>query len=392
MAPSDREALFAGKASASSQSSALSPTDTQNLLLHCRSLFRNAYSESTIDLSPDAAWVQEKQVQDWIIRHRMQGLFAPLFPGLQNRLRGQAFYTARLTMLAEQLCGRFRNSLGNACFLIKGPVLAAQAWPASGLRSFDDLDFRCPQTAIDEVHAGLTAAGFQPLIDSDLQRSHYWHFGWGLTYRHADGFWAEVNHRLFVPHFPCPKQFTSAVDMQQWCVPVQLDSEPVLAPDPALHLIIACLHAVWHGGERLAWFMDIAGLIQRHPNILATAAQWEGMNEFARRCLRIGHTIANHWFTPDPMGQHEQQDAELGTVLGMLQQSLISGKRLTTAEQHHLHLTLLSPPARSIVSLRRALTPGDGDFRAIELPERWRGLYWLLRPLRFVNRRMSTLR
>ncbi len=352
----------------------------------CRQLFNEAYAGSAPPAPElDLEELTGPEVFHWIRHHRLQALFASCLPALHARVQGQMVYTARLTMVAEHLASHFEAAIGPSCYLVKGPALAAQAWPHAGWRSFDDLDFRCARTDLTAMHAGLIEAGFRPLIESAILRRHYWQFGWGLTYRHVEGYWTEINHRLFVPHFPCPRELDRSGSAFEQLVSVRLDSASVRAPHPAFHLIICSLHAVWHGGERLAWFLDIAGLLRRHPACWATAWEWPGADDFTRRCLLIGRTVAQRWFdsvTEEP----EQAIGALRPVVDRIDESLVHQERLSAAQLHTLHLALLSRPSRIIVSLRRLLTPGDGDFRAITFSDRWRWLYWLLRPLRLLIR------
>lgn len=79
----------------------------------------------------------------WARKHRLTGLLAINTPDAGETLRtaayGQAQHSARFAGEAERLYAWLAPRLP-ALALVKGPALAAQAWPQPGLRSFDDLD------------------------------------------------------------------------------------------------------------------------------------------------------------------------------------------------------------------------------------------------------------
>lgn len=314
-------------------------------------------------------------------RHRMVGLLhaggAYTARAWRHAAYGQARHTAELTAEAERLFTALAATLRQVV-LIKGPALAHQAWPDPGLRAFDDLDFRCARNDYTALCATLNAAGCQATIADERLRSHYWHFGWGLAFQTAGGFTVEVNHRYFPPHFPAPPTLHApATDL---FASLPLDAHAVLAPTPAFHLLLACMHAFWHGGERLAWVADIAGLLARHPAALAQADADVGRSGFPRRALHTGCFLAERLFGPGlvcrdlPAKAPDAADAFIAR--------LGSNRYPSPAERRHAHQALLDPFERAAYTLRRLSVPGDGDFRRWALPPRRRPLYWILRPLR----------
>ena len=288
---------------------------------------------------------------------------------------GQALHSARCAAEAARVFAALDAAAGPA-LLVKGPALAAQAWPDPGLRAFDDLDFRCPSDAFPAVCSTLGREGYRPELDDERRRSHYWHFGWGMAFVHPDGFRVEVNHRFFPPQYPWPRRLPSGVG----AAPLALDGAVVRAPSPALHLLLSCHHALWHGGERLAWIADIAGLLARHPEafVLARAVA----PGFARRALLAGVGLADSLFGPESVHARPPVSAAERLFLEQLRRD----RGVNDAERRWLHRSLLSTFERARYAARRAGTPGDGDFRRLRLPPALRPLYWLYRPLRLARR------
>ena len=335
-------------------------------------------SPGEIAIPPEA----RERLAAWARRHRLTGLLQAEFPGLAANLQtmayGQARHTARFAHEAARLFALLAPRLP-ALALVKGPALAAQAWPAPELRIFDDLDFLCARGDFPQLVAGLAEAGYAPHRDDPRRVAHGWHYGWGIGFRHPDGFMVEVNHRFFPPHYPWPRGLDARSNA--WFAPLELDGAPVRAPVPALHLLHGCLHAVWHGWERLAWLVDIAGLLARHPDSLAQAQALAIGCPFARRTLAVGAAVAEHIFGPGLAGSEGLSAADPAVAEAW---AIFAGAAPAPAggQLRKFHEHFMQPGEKAAYRLRRVFTPGDGDFQWLALPPALRGLYWLLRPIR----------
>lgn len=319
----------------------------------------------------------------WARRHRLTGLMATFSPAtdaaLQTAAYGQAQHAARFTHEAERLFALLSPRLP-ALALVKGPALAAQAWPQPGLRSFDDLDFLCARRDYPQLLAGLQAAGYAPDTDDPRRMEHLWHYGWGVAFRHPDGFLVEANHRFFPPHYPWPRRIRATGTTG--FAPQPLDAAAVRAPTPALHLLLGCEHTIWHGWARLAWIADVAGLLARYPDVFGQAMALAQGCPFAERALTIGCAVADALFGPglSPVGRmYPDVVAHATARLGGQARGMNAG------ELRKLHERFMTRSEILAYRLRRTFTPGDGDFQRLSLPSAWRGLYWLLRPARGVR-------
>ena len=328
------------------------------------------------DLVPEA----RERLFAWARRHRATGLLRAGLPESGETLRtaayGQAQHTSRLVLEAERLFARLAPSIPSLA-LLKGPVLAAQAWPEAGLRHFDDLDFLCARIDFPALSAGMAQAGYAPKAADSRQAANLWHYGWGATFLHPDGFMVEVNHRFFPPHYPWPRGLDAArLDV---FAPLKLDAAEVVAPTPALHLLLCCEHAIWHGWARLAWIADIAGLLARHPHVFSQAMALARGCPFAERALTVGCAVADAIFGPglSPVGRmYPDVVAHAAARLGG------QARGMNGAELRKFHERFMTRREILAYRFRRTLTPGDGDFQRLPLPPALRGLYWLLRPAR----------
>lgn len=293
---------------------------------------------------------------------------------------GQTLHSTRYSEEAERIWEVLDGELKHTV-LIKGPALAVQAWPDPGLRFFDDLDLRCHRDDYPVLCRLLLEAGYRQETGNTTVAGHYWHFGWGNKFHHPEGFMVEVNHRCFPPHFPWPGVLSPAND--QHCMMQKLNSRPVRTPGPALHLLIACAHALWHGGQRLAWIVDIAGLLARHPKALSQAEAMTAGHDFSRRALHTGCATAAYLFGRELAP--ERLPGQADTVREAFIEQLRTSSAIPPSRQRSLHYPLMKTRSRISYTTRRALVPGDGDFHLLNLPAGLRPLYWLFRPARIAG-------
>jgi hypothetical protein len=359
-----------------------------------RRAFRSIHG---LSIDPDTQRAIEPSDADgWLRaarRHRVAGLWADglnlpelvpsVAPAWKTIAYGQALHTARLTAEAGRIFPALQCAVPDLR-LVKGPALAAQAWPQPGLRTFDDLDFRCGKQHLGSLLKELSALGYRPEVSEANRLNHLWRFGWGITFRHADGFMVEFNHRMFPPHFPWPERLSRYVP-ELWKMQT-LDGVPVPCPAPALHLLLACVHAVWHAWERLDWMVDIAGLLVRHPGIFAEAQHLVSRGSLAQKALSCCCCAADRLFGPLPgVPQHEAPDEELA------EQAIASLMRtdpdVPATVRRQLHYRLMRPQESILYTIRRLATPGDPDFKQWSLTGTLRPLYWVLRPLRYIHDR-----
>lgn len=351
-----------------------------------RIAFRSACS-----LESSSSPVQEVP-DDWFRlarSHRVVGLWADQserFHLGENGLRyayGQVLHSTRL----EDEAGRIMDAMGSAVpslRLVKGPALAAQAWPRPGMRSYDDLDFRCDKDALDDVTHTVIELGYQAEVKDVRHRESLWHFGWGLGFHHPEGFMLEFNHRMFPPHYPWPERLTWDTP-SEWTSQI-FDQMTVECPTPALHLLLSCAHAAWHGWERLGWLVDIAGLLVLHDNLFAHAEQMVKLNRFPQRALHCGCSVADRIFGPLP-GVPPLNPAHREVVEKALELLMRQSPEVSLETQRAIHRRLMSFSEFIRYTVRRLTTPGDPDFKQWSLPRRLHCLYWVLRPTRIFLRR-----
>ena len=199
---------------------------------------------------------------------------------LQERQRTQNFQTLRLT--AELF--RILEFFGEAkipSLVIKGPVLAMQAYGDPAMRGYGDLDLLVRQRDIRRATEVMLEAGFEaavPLraIDAGKIPGQY------LFSKPDSKLLVELHNDLTLRYFPRPLPIE---DFFSRHVRVQLDAHEAPAPAVEDELVLICIHGAKHFWERLIWIADVAALVMRQ-----TEMDWERA-EASASAVRAGHLL-----------------------------------------------------------------------------------------------------
>ncbi len=324
-------------------------------------------------------------------RHRVLGLLmAGLglskqtddLDGWRRKAFSRTHYTACLSSETASI-SRALKPVIPGLKLIKGTALSVQAWPQTGLRDYDDIDFRCPKEAFDPLVSQLDKMGYR-LVYSLRHAQHLWHYGWGICFANSRGIRVECNHRFFPPQYPWPQSLSD--DKQQW-QSMCIDTADICTPTPVLHLIYCCAHAAWHGWGRLSWLADIGALLHRYPEACDTAVEIVKLNRFTDRALKTGCALARHYFGA-PCSEALLSSIN-DALLAQIESQWVSTKGPSFSVQRRYHLSLMSPGEQLGYYTKRLITPGDPDFTWLNLPRSVRHLYWVLRPVRMVLKKAS---
>jgi hypothetical protein len=352
-----------------------------DFLMISRAAFRHSYMQEPLpDQVQEKLAICDEDMFRMACRHRMAGLWfaAGCAPRLQDYVYGQSVACARCDVEVERIFAALENVVPSAG-LLKGPVLARQAWPQPAMRHYDDLDLRIEKQALPAMSELLASLGYQP-VAADLNRhSHLWHYGWGVTFINSMGFRIECNHRFFPTHFPTSAVFVKPGE-SAW-THIQVGQQAVSTLDAAAHLLYCCLHVIWHGWERASWAIDIAGLLVRHPGILDSARKLAGKKGFSRSALEAVSSACSAWLGPFPHNDEYRlydrvQVEQLDALLMRADHENRKKEILHIWRDHSNVLEWMKS------KLLRGIIPGDPDFCFISLPPGRRQLYWIVRPFR----------
>jgi putative nucleotidyltransferase-like protein len=191
---------------------------------------------------------------------------------LLERQRAQNFLTLRLTAELFRLLELFAAK-GIGALVVKGPVLAVQAYGDPAMRGYGDLDLLVRQRHIRRATESLIASGYQAAvslsaIDAGKIPGQY------LFSKPDSKLLVELHNELTLRYFPRALPIEDFFARQ---IRVRLDAyeAPALAVEDELVLI--CIHGAKHFWERLTWIADVAALISKQTGI-----DWERAGASAR--------------------------------------------------------------------------------------------------------------
>lgn len=203
------------------------------------------------------------------------------------RQRAQNFLTLRLTAELFRLLELFAAH-GISPLVIKGPVLAAQAYRDPSIRTYGDLDLLVRQRDIRPATELMLASGYQaalPLsaIDAGKIPGQY------LFYKPDSELLLELHNDLTLRYFP---RLLPLEDFFERQIHVRLDAHEVPAPCVEDELVLLCVHGAKHFWERLGWIADIAGLLSRQTNLNWEQAARSAESVQAEHLLYTGLRLA----------------------------------------------------------------------------------------------------
>lgn len=282
---------------------------------------------------------------------------------LVDRRRVQNFFTLRLTTELFRILDRF-TSKGIGALVVKGPVLAVQAYGDPAMRAYGDLDLLVRQREIRRATELMIAAGYEaavPLsaIDAGKIPGQY-------LFSNADSkLLVELHNDLTLRYFPRRLPLEDFFARQ---IRVRLDAHEAPALSVEDELVLISIHGAKHFWERLMWIADVAALVSRQTGIdwqrVADSAQAVGAERMLHTGLRLASDLLQARL-PDKV----QATVEADAVAARLAEQ--SGKWLPAAGyappglferaafRLRMHGGLLSAPA---YLLRLSLSPTEEDW------------------------------
>jgi hypothetical protein len=231
---------------------------------------------------------------------------------LMDRQREQIFYSLKLSAELFRILDQFASQKITA-LVVKGPVLAMQAYGDPAMRSYGDLDLLVRQRDIRRATELMIAAGYQaavPLaaIDSGKIPGQY------LFSKREAKLLVELHNDFTLRYFPRRLPLEKFFERQ---IRVRLDAHDAPALCVEDELVLICIHGAKHFWERLIWIADVAALVTRQTNIdwrrVAESAKEVGAERMLHTGLRLAKNLLN---TPLPaesmaMVEADKQSAHL---------------------------------------------------------------------------------
>jgi hypothetical protein len=268
----------------------------------------------------------------------------------------------------------------------KGPTLALSAYGDLALRQFHDIDFLIRKPDVLQAKEILLAEKYKPQVEcnaSTIDTNHEFPFK-KVAYLELQ---TEMLHRKFA--FAINDD-----DLWQDLVELDIDGTVVHTLSPENLLVVLCAHGTQSLWKRLIWICDIAELIgacQLNWDTVHRRAQTLG----AKRMIRLGLCLANNLLgaqLPDQMLEEIETDR---VVAKLARQTIDNLFHTSTNFYQEMDQGLFYIQSRerlrdrTLCYWRMATTPTEIDRRLIDLPPRLAFLYYGLRPLRLIGKRLQ---
>jgi hypothetical protein len=211
---------------------------------------------------------------------------------LIDKQRTQNFLTLRLTAELFSVLERFASADISA-LVVKGPVLAMQAYGNPAMRSYGDLDLLVRQRDIRRATESMVAAGYQAAvpvsaIDAGKIPGQY------LFSKPDSKLLVELHNDLTLRYFPRRLPIEEYFARQ---VRVSLDAHEAPALSVEDELVLICIHGAKHFWERLIWIADVAALVSHQASLdwerAAKSAEAVGAERMLHTGLRLAADLLN---------------------------------------------------------------------------------------------------
>ena len=294
------------------------------LLLECASPHSDPGRITELVPSSDGARLLALAEDHGVVGHlaaRLRGIDTNLVPhepiqALLERQRAQIFFSLRVSAELFRLLDLLAAENIEA-LVVKGPVLAVQAYGDPAMRSYGDLDLLVRQRDIRRATQLMIAASYRAqvslsAIDAGKIPGQY------LFSRPESQLLVELHNdftlRYFPRRLPIEKFFT-----RQIRVPLDARQAPALSVEDELVLI--CIHGAKHLWERLIWIADVAALVTRQTSLdwerVAASAEEVGAERMLHTGLRLAADLLKTRL-PDRVLRRVKADAVAARLAGQV--------------------------------------------------------------------------
>ncbi len=355
-----------------------------------------------------------------IVRHRV----GPLVHALLSSLPPGALPTGLLPPLAacaranavkvlqaqraHVLLSRWFAEAGLDWLPFKGITVALKYYADPSVRHVNDMDVWVPPSLLPQARDLLLGHGYQQLdgsLHGDLAARGPRHAAYLASYYHEEQLYSpELGHlELHWRLADNPFQFRLAPEsLRKRAVPLRLGPAELQVMNDVDLLLYLCDHGARHGWARLKWLVDL-------PRVLDSRV-WDWDDLFARasaaRChhsLLLGLALsAQHlgWRAPPEVQRLLDRSRTLPLAMWLVGRFWRAPAGDETLRFHQIAALvfrelgmslLLTNSWRSVIHQINRYLLSPKDLQVLELPDRWFGAYYVLRPFLVLARRTRAL-
>jgi len=365
------------------------------LLLECASPTSNARRFGELASAADWSQLLVMAEEHGVLGHlaaRISGLDEKIVPAderslLAERYRLQVFRTLGMSRELFRLLKLFAGKDIGA-LVVKGPVLAIDAYGDPAIRSYGDLDLLVRQRDIRSATEALEGAGYEATVPLSAIEARK--IPGQYLFRMPDSrLLVELHNDLTLRYFPRRLPLEEFFARQ---TRVRLDGHEVPGLSIEDELVYISVHGATHLWERLGWIADVAALVTRQRDIDWRAATKTARQVGAERMLATGLCLASdllHAHLPAPVLAALERDAGAARLAASVRAWLAGAGNAppTLFERAAFRLRMRGngffAPA---YLLRLSLSPTEEDWKP-GAPENRHGLFDALRrPFRLARK------
>jgi hypothetical protein len=377
--------------------------EAKPLIACCRHFLKTDTSEDLAQSASDVNWgrallLGESHAVIPIIYSALKQQTSSIIPEALNA-SFQAHVRTNLTLAAELLSLLSLLAAGGITAIpLKGPTLALQAYGDLSLRSFSDLDLLVSPSDVPRARQVLIANGYRMhwTLPSFSPSAYLKIKEQQLSFVQANGTVAvDLHWRLVPDYFSAEFGWNEAVNKAE---SVMFCGRPVLSLSTEDLLRFLCVHGGKHLWMRLGWICDLAGFIRSNPDINWKRTLAEAARLNAMRALSVGLLLVTELLRlvlPEEVVRAIRSDRVASRLARDIQDRLFSptpvGHTSLEACRFHLRMTQgLGNKLRLFTTF--VFTPGEAEFRVLQLPAWLYPLYYPFRIARLAAKYVSPKR
>ena len=278
----------------------------------------------------------------------------------------------------------------------KGATLAALVYGDVALRQFVDLDILVSLREFDTARDTMALLGYAPEHAKSATRARRF-----SSSGHEESFVSqtakvELQWRLADAYYGAN---VSVDDMWPGRWSMTIAGAEVMTLGAEDLLLALCVHGNTHMWNRLIWISDVAELLRRSSESSTMILDWDRVRDVAHRAhssrrVRLGVALARDILdAPLPPAAHRwiNSDATITRLVAIVENELTGRSSSTFTFAFHVRSSdTVSDGIR--VAVHALFTPMQEDATYFPLPDRLRGFYRLVRPIRLLFKAVSAVR
>jgi Uncharacterised nucleotidyltransferase len=320
----------------------------------------------------------------------MEATHSPGLEALRREDQSNAHRALWLTVELLNIC-RHLQARGLEVLPYKGPVLAEALYGNVALRQFSDLDLLIRGEDLHRIKVALAELGYAPgLRLAQAAERDYLKSGYEYTFDGARG-----RNLLEIKWQILPRFYAIGFDVGDFfrrAGAVRIEGQQLRTLCDQDLMLVLCVHAAKHAWRQISWLRDIAHLAR------SRALDWVELRARAERLGILRIVIQTFLLAHKLLGAElpaqlgTQNDADAEALTQRIVKLIVADEEFDPETIAYFRLmTELRERGRDRISFwwRLLVTPGAGEWSAVQLPRPLFPLYRVVRVGRLARRLMA---